>query len=91
VAGPRSRSLIRIPFLNQAIQGDDDIYITEAAHAQIDPLHPADTHYVFRGDDVDLARPVAPATQRMAAGAAGSRVRRRERDPLSRGVRGVFR
>jgi len=46
--------LIRIPFLNQAIQGDDDIYITEAAHAQVDPLHPADTHYVFRGDEVDL-------------------------------------
>jgi hypothetical protein len=46
--------LIRVPFLNQAIQGDDDIYITEAAHAQIDPLHPADTHYIFRGDEVDL-------------------------------------
>ncbi len=46
--------LIRVPFLNQAIQGDDDIYITEAAHAQIDPLHPANTHYIFRGDDVDL-------------------------------------
>jgi hypothetical protein len=46
--------LIRIPFLNQAIQGDDDIYITEAAHAQVDPLHPANTHYVFRGDEVDL-------------------------------------
>jgi hypothetical protein len=46
--------LIRVPFLNQAIQGDDDIYITEAAHAQVDPLHPADTHYVFRGDEVDL-------------------------------------
>jgi hypothetical protein len=46
--------LIRVPFLNQAIQGDDDIYIAEAAHAQVDPLHPADTHYVFRGDEVDL-------------------------------------
>src|SRR5580692_1157599 len=46
--------LIRIPFLNQPIQGDDDIYITEAAHAQVDPLHPANTHYVFRGDVVDL-------------------------------------
>src|SRR5580700_5254462 len=46
--------LIRIPFLNQAVQGDDDIYITEAAHAQVDPLHPANTHYIFRGDEVDL-------------------------------------
>jgi hypothetical protein len=46
--------LIRIPFLNQPIQGDDDIYISEAAHAQVDPLHPANTHYIFRGDEVDL-------------------------------------
>jgi hypothetical protein len=45
---------LRLPFLNQAIQGDDDIYITEAAHAQIEPLHPANVKYVFRGDVVDL-------------------------------------
>ena len=32
--------LIRLPFLNQAIQGDDHIYLTEAQHALIDPLHP---------------------------------------------------
>ena len=46
--------LLRLPFLNEAVQGDDDIYITEAAHAQMEPLHPADTQYVFRGDTVDL-------------------------------------
>jgi hypothetical protein len=46
--------LLRAPFLNQAIQGDDDIYRTEAEHALIDPLHPNDTKYVFLGDDVDL-------------------------------------
>src|SRR6516165_368885 len=46
--------LLRLPFLNQAIQGDDDTYIAEAEHALIDPLHPADTTYVFRGVDVDL-------------------------------------
>jgi len=45
---------IRIPFLNQAIQGDDPIYLTEAAHAQVDPLHPKHTSYVFRGEVVDL-------------------------------------
>jgi len=45
---------IRIPFLNQAIQGDDHIYLTEAAHALIDPLHPGNTKYVFLGDEVDL-------------------------------------
>lgn len=46
--------LLRLPFLNQAIQGDDDIYRTEAEHAQIDPLHPNDVKYVFLGDVVDL-------------------------------------
>jgi hypothetical protein len=46
--------LIRLPFLNQAIQGDDHIYLTEAQHALIDPLHPSDVKYVFLGDDVDL-------------------------------------
>jgi len=46
--------LIRLPFLNQAIQGDDHIYLTEAAHALIDPLHPDNTNYVFQGQEVDL-------------------------------------
>ena len=46
--------LIRLPFLNQAIQGDDHIYLTEAAHALIDPLHPNNVKYVFMGDEVDL-------------------------------------
>jgi hypothetical protein len=45
---------IRIPFLNQAIQGDDHIYLSEAVHAQVDPLHPKHTSYVFRGEMVDL-------------------------------------
>src|SRR5690349_9143571 len=46
--------LLRLPFLNQAIQGDDPIYLTEASHALIDPLHPNDVKYVFLGDVVDL-------------------------------------
>ena len=46
--------LIRLPFLNQAIQGDDDTYLSEAQHALVDPLHPADTTYVFQGVTVDL-------------------------------------
>jgi hypothetical protein len=46
--------LIRLPFLNQAIQGDDHIYLTEAAHALIEPLHPDNTKYVFQGEEVDL-------------------------------------
>src|ERR1039458_7017647 len=46
--------LIRLPFLHQAIQGDDHIYLTEAQHALVDPLHPSDVKYVFLGDQVDL-------------------------------------
>ncbi len=46
--------LIRLPFLNQAIQGDDPYYLAAAEHAQIDPLHPNHGTYVFLGDRVDL-------------------------------------
>ena len=45
---------IRLPFLDQAIQGDDDTYLTEAAHALVDPLHPSNVQYVFQGREVDL-------------------------------------
>ncbi|HUK18469.1 MAG TPA: hypothetical protein VLW65_18730 [Bryobacteraceae bacterium] len=45
---------VRLPFLNQAIQGDDDTYLTEAAHALVDPLHPSNVQYVFQGREVDL-------------------------------------
>ena len=45
---------LRVPFLNQAFQGDDVLYLTEAAHAQIEPLHPKHTEYVFMGRDIDM-------------------------------------
>lgn len=45
---------LRLPFLNQAFQGDDVLYLTEAAHAQIEPLHPKHTEYVYMGRDVDM-------------------------------------
>src|ERR1039458_9722981 len=45
--------LLRVPFLNQAIQGDDPVYLAEASHALIDPLHPDNSTYVFRGVAVD--------------------------------------
>ena len=54
--------LIRLPLLNQAVQGDDHVYITEAAHALIDPLHPGNTQYVFRGREVDLRGHTHPDT-----------------------------
>jgi hypothetical protein len=62
-AGVKSRSLLlilglvlllRLPFLNQAIQGDDPVYLTEGSHALIEPLHPDHVGYVFRGRTVDL-------------------------------------
>ena len=46
--------VLRLPFLHQAIQGDDLYYLYGAEHAQIDPLHPNHAHYVFRGDMVDM-------------------------------------
>ena len=78
--------LIRLPFLNQAIQGDDHIYLTEAQHALIDPLHPNDVKYVFLGDEVDLrghshppgnAWPLAGLLLRRSATCGKSRFTRR--------------
>jgi hypothetical protein len=46
--------LLRAPFLNQAIQGDDVYYLAGAEHAQIDSAHPIDVRYVFQGDLVDM-------------------------------------
>lgn len=45
---------LRLPFLHQAIQGDDLYYLYGAEHAQIEPLHPNHAHYVFRGETVDM-------------------------------------
>jgi 4-amino-4-deoxy-L-arabinose transferase-like glycosyltransferase len=45
---------LRLPFLNQAFQGDDVLYLTEAAHAEVEPLHPKHTEYVFMGRDIDM-------------------------------------
>jgi hypothetical protein len=45
---------LRLPFLNQAIQGDDVYYLYGAEHAQIDPAHPYHTSYVFLGDRVEM-------------------------------------
>ena len=45
---------LRLPFLNQAIQGDDVYYLYGAQHAQSDPLHPNHARYVFLGEMVDM-------------------------------------
>jgi len=46
--------VLRVPFLNQAVQGDDVYYLAGAEHAQMDPLHPGHARYVFLGDVVDM-------------------------------------
>lgn len=45
---------LRVPFLRQPVQGDDLYYLYGAEHAQIEPRHPAHTHYLFLGDRVDM-------------------------------------
>ncbi|MCW5977174.1 MAG: glycosyltransferase family 39 protein [Bryobacteraceae bacterium] len=45
--------LLRLPFLNQAVQGDDYNYLAGAMHAQVDPLRPTNFQYVFLGKMVD--------------------------------------
>jgi hypothetical protein len=45
---------IRLPFLHQAIQGDDVYYLAEAEHAQIEPLHPTHFKLVFLGNLSDM-------------------------------------
>ena len=47
-------ALLRAPFLNHAIQGDDYYYLAGAQHAQIDPLHPHHARYVFMGMELDM-------------------------------------
>lgn len=46
--------LLRLPFLNQAIQGDDVDYLASAQHAQIEPEHPNHFLYVFQGKAEDM-------------------------------------
>lgn len=46
--------VLRVPFLNQAVQGDDYYYLSGAMYAQIDPLHPTHVRYVFAGKEVDV-------------------------------------
>lgn len=46
--------LLRLPFLNQAMQGDDFYYLAAAKHAQTEPLHPHHAKYVFLGIPMDM-------------------------------------
>ena len=46
--------LIRLPFLNQATQGDDVYYLAGAQYAQTDPFHPSHARYLFVGQEVTM-------------------------------------
>src|SRR5581483_5444634 len=61
--------LMRAPFFHGAVQGDDHIYLSAAEHALIEPLHPNNTPYVFRGEVVDLrGHPHGPMVAWVLAG-----------------------
>ncbi len=61
--------LIRLPFLNQAVQGDDPKFIWIAQHALIDPAHPSHTEYIFQGEPVDMrGHPHPPGNSWVLAG-----------------------
>lgn len=45
---------VRLPFLTEAVQGDDYYYLTAAEHAQMDPAHPHHARFVFLGVPIDM-------------------------------------
>ncbi len=65
--------LVRLPFLWQAIQGDDIYYLAAAEHAQIDPVHPHHAKYVFLGVPMDMrGHPHPPGNAWLLAGLLGA-------------------
>ncbi len=82
--------VMRAPFFGGAVQGDDHIYLSTATHALIEPLHPNNTKYVFRGDVVDLRGQTHPPLDGWVLAGLIAALRRCERSPVSRGVHGVL-
>lgn len=46
--------LLRAPFLDHPVQGDDAYYLAMAQHAQVEPLHPTHFRHVSTGIEVDM-------------------------------------
>ena len=46
--------LMRLPFVDQAVAGDDVYYLYGAEHALVEPLHPLNAKYAFQGEVVDM-------------------------------------
>lgn len=81
--------LLRLPFLNQAIQGDDYYYLAAAQHAQVDPAHPHHARYYFLGDLIDMrGHPHPPGNAWILAGllAAAGEIR----EPVFHGAYTAF-
>ncbi len=47
--------LIRLPFLNQPVQGDDVYYLAIARNVPVDPWHPMHMGFTFQGASVAMA------------------------------------
>ena len=45
---------MRLPFLKQAVAGDDLYFLYGAEHALVEPLHPLNAKYAFQGEIVDM-------------------------------------
>lgn len=45
---------LRLPFLTQAVQGDDIYYLAGGQHALVEPGHPHRAQYLFQGRLVDM-------------------------------------
>ena len=52
--------LLRLPFLSQAVQGDDVYYLLIARNAQVDPLHPMQMGFRLQGELVWAAGHTRP-------------------------------
>jgi hypothetical protein len=46
--------LMRLPFIDQAVAGDDVTFLYGAEHALVEPLHPLNAKFAFNGEVVDM-------------------------------------
>ena len=61
--------LIRLPFLDQAVQGDDPYYLLMGSNALVDPLHPMQMGFRFQGELVWAAGHTRPPLNAYILGA----------------------
>lgn len=65
---------LRLPFLTQAVQGDDIYYLAGGQHALVEPGHPHRAQYLFQGRLVDMrGHPHPPLNAWILGGLLASR------------------